>query len=92
MRRRWCAPKPCRPRCGSNRADPPRLVRLWAVPPRGDAVRPRRQSFVPGLEPGLHGNRQDVCRGSWMAGTSPATNEHVKRLSESEHLVFGGCE
>ena len=23
MRRRWCAPKSCRPRCGSNRADRP---------------------------------------------------------------------
>jgi hypothetical protein len=30
---------------------------------------------VPGLEPGIHGNRRGVCRGSWMAGTSPATNE-----------------
>ena len=26
MRRRWCAPTSCRPRCGSNRADLPPLV------------------------------------------------------------------
>jgi hypothetical protein len=27
---------------------------------------------LPGLEPGIHGNRQGVCRDSWMAGSSPA--------------------
>src|SRR6202040_1492366 len=26
MRRRWCAPTSCRPRCGSNRTDLPPLV------------------------------------------------------------------
>jgi hypothetical protein len=35
------------------------------------------QPFVPGLVPGIHGNRQDMRRDSWMAGPSH------KRLSES---------
>ena len=31
MRRRWCAPKSCRPRCGSNRADPHRGLQQQAA-------------------------------------------------------------
>jgi len=27
---------------------------------------------MPGLVPGIHGNRQGLCRKSWMAGTGPA--------------------
>jgi hypothetical protein len=47
MRRRWCALKPCRPRCGSNRADPPRLVRLRGFPSRGEACGCSLQDFRP---------------------------------------------
>jgi hypothetical protein len=27
---------------------------------------------MPGLVPGIHGNRHSLCGGSWMAGSSPA--------------------
>ena len=60
MRRRWCAPKSCRPRCGSNRADRPQhggrqpkrlceaavvgLIR-WQTP-TALVVRPGKASFA----------------------------------------------
>ena len=33
---------------------------------------------LPGLVPGIHGNRQGVCRDSWMTGSSPAKTIKMK--------------
>jgi hypothetical protein len=45
-------------------------------------------SFVPGLVPGIHGNPQGMCRGSFVAGPSPATNANV--LLDKNLSVFLG--
>jgi hypothetical protein len=44
--------------------------------------------FVPGLAPGIHGNRQGRRRPG-MAGSKTATNEQVNRLSKSENQKRG---
>jgi hypothetical protein len=33
---------------------------------------------LPGLVPDIHGNRQGVCRDSWMVGSSPAKTIKMK--------------
>jgi Uncharacterized protein conserved in bacteria (DUF2255) len=44
MRRRWCAPKSCRPRCGSNRADRPQQDRPASKRRAAVAIRRKRPS------------------------------------------------
>jgi hypothetical protein len=63
------------PQCLRNRTGLPLVIQV---------IQPSFCSFVPGLVPGTHGNRQGGwC--PWMAGSEPGHGRKANRLSGSEH-------
>jgi hypothetical protein len=103
MRRRWSAPKPCRPRCSSNRADPPchdrgRVEATCANRAGGSSVTNTKQTLGPHLlfvlpaKAGTQGSEHRACG----PGPPRSRGRRGKRRMGTIGLIrttsFGGYE